>query len=61
MAIWQASDDEGHAELIEHYLNRPGRFRSVQLIDQRLRRKGVDPLYAIVARKSGICLTTERD
>lgn len=52
VAVWQATDDAGHAALVERYLQRAGNWRDIQKLDRTAPRRGVDPLYAVVARKS---------
>lgn len=51
VAIWQATDDEGHASIVEHYLQRAGNWHQIQKLNRTARRKGADPLYAVIARR----------
>ncbi len=50
VAIWQALSDRGHAQLIERYLVDAGGWHGIESLD--LTRRGGDPLFAVVARRS---------
>jgi SAM-dependent methyltransferase len=49
VAIWQALDDAGHAQLVERYLRDAGNWRSIQSLDRSPATPGSDPLFAVVA------------
>jgi SAM-dependent methyltransferase len=49
VAIWQALDDAGHAQLVERYLRDAGNWRSIQALDRSPPTPGGDPLFAVVA------------
>ena len=49
VAVWQAVDDTGHAELIERYLEDAGNWTAGERFDRSL--PGRDPLFAVVARR----------
>jgi SAM-dependent methyltransferase len=59
VAIWQALDDRGHADLVERYLRAAGGWTAIERLDRsahaRAARGGArgDPLYAVVARRAG--------
>jgi SAM-dependent methyltransferase len=48
VAVWQALDDLGHAELIVSYLRAAGGWTAIQALD-RSPGPGSDPLFAVVA------------
>jgi SAM-dependent methyltransferase len=48
VAVWQSVDDVGHAQLIRHYLEEAGTWRSIEA-SERTDAPG-DPLFAVVAR-----------
>jgi hypothetical protein len=48
VAIWQALDDLGHAELIMSYLRAAGGWTAIEALD-RGPGPGSDPLFAVVA------------
>lgn len=48
VAIWQALDAVGHGRLIEHYLKEAGNWTNIKQLDRTPRRRGSDPLYAVV-------------
>jgi SAM-dependent methyltransferase len=50
VAIWQAVDDLGHAQLIESYLRAAGGWNAIEALD-RSPGPGSDPLFAVVARR----------
>jgi SAM-dependent methyltransferase len=50
VAIWQALDDAGHAQLVERYLRQAGNWTDIEALDRSPRQPGSDPLYAVVAR-----------
>jgi len=50
VAIWQALDDAGHAELITRYLTDAGNWAAIEALD-RSPGDGGDPLFAVVARR----------
>lgn len=50
VAIWQAVDDLGHAQLIESYLRAAGGWTAIEALD-RSPGPGSDPLFAVVARR----------
>jgi hypothetical protein len=49
VAIWQALDDAGHAQLIERYLTEAGIWRDVRALDRSPHPGQTDPLFAVVA------------
>ncbi|MDQ3650068.1 MAG: methyltransferase domain-containing protein [Acidobacteriota bacterium] len=52
VTAWQMTNDAGHAHLIREYLRSVGNWGTVESLDCRPhRRRGEDPLYAVVARK----------
>jgi len=50
VAIWQALDDRGHAQLVAHYLGEAGNWADVQALDRSPGLPGANPLFAVVAR-----------
>ena len=50
IAIWQALDDLGHAQLVAQYLREAGNWTDIQALDRSPRLPGADPLFAVVAR-----------
>jgi SAM-dependent methyltransferase len=48
VAIWQALDDLGHAELVMGYLRTAGNWSDVRALDRSPRAPGADPLFAVV-------------
>ena len=50
VTIWQRLDDEGHARLIEQYLQEAGNFTSIESLTARRGGWRSDPLYAVVGR-----------
>jgi SAM-dependent methyltransferase len=48
VAVWQALDAAGHAELIENYLRAAGNWRDIQALDRGPGGPGSDPLFAVV-------------
>jgi SAM-dependent methyltransferase len=57
VAIWQATDDDGHVQLVERYLREAG-WGDVRVFARTGRG---DPLYAIVAQRLGDVLETPRN
>jgi SAM-dependent methyltransferase len=53
VAIWQALDDTGHGQLIEHYLRDAGNWTAIQTLDRSPAPGRSDPLFAIVAHAAG--------
>jgi SAM-dependent methyltransferase len=53
VAIWQALDDAGHAQLIEHYLREAGNWTAIQTLDRSPAAHQSDPLFAVVAHGAG--------
>jgi SAM-dependent methyltransferase len=52
VAVWQALDDRGHANLVALYFQLSGRFEPAQAIDCTPPARGyTDPLYAVLARR----------
>lgn len=49
--IWQSLDAAGHAHLIEHYLKEAGNWVDIRQLDRTPRRRGGDPLYAVVGHR----------
>lgn len=49
VAIWQALDDAGHAQLIERYLTEAGTWRDIRALDRSPHPGQTDPLFAVVA------------
>lgn len=60
VAIWQALDDRGHAALVRRYFEAAGNWQDVAVLDRSPRRRGSDPLYAVVGRSRGVA-TIARD
>jgi SAM-dependent methyltransferase len=52
VAVWQALDDRGHAELVTQYLRAAGNWRDTRSLDRSPAYPGGDPLFAIVAHRS---------
>ena len=52
VGVWQALDDRGHGALVARYFEDAGGWRDVRVLDRSPRRKGNDPLYAVVGRKA---------
>jgi SAM-dependent methyltransferase len=50
IALWESLDDEGHGELVRHYLGAAGGWRDVAVMDRSPGRG--DPLYAVIARRA---------
>jgi len=50
VAIWQALDDAGHAELVQRYLRSAGNWSQIETLDRSPRAADSDPLFAVVAR-----------
>ncbi len=50
VAIWQALDDSGHAQLIEQYLRDARNWRHIQALDRSPQPGFSDPLFAVIAR-----------
>jgi SAM-dependent methyltransferase len=51
VAVWQALNDSGHAQLVQHYLSAAGAWTAIEVLD-RSPSTGGDPLFAVVARRS---------
>jgi SAM-dependent methyltransferase len=51
IALWEALDDTGHAQLMGQYLREAGGWDTVVALDRSPERG--DPLFAIVARRAG--------
>lgn len=47
--IWQMLDNDGHAQLIFHYLKVAGNWADIAVLDRSPHQPGADPLYAVVA------------
>ena len=52
VAVWQALDDRGHGELVQRYFQAAGNWTDIQILDRSPRRRGGDPLYAVVGRST---------
>jgi SAM-dependent methyltransferase len=52
IAIWQALDDAGHADLIQRYLGEAGNWTAIEAQDRSPRQLGADPLFAVIARRA---------
>ena len=52
VAVWQALDDRGHGELVQRYFQAAGNWTDIQILDRSSRRRGGDPLYAVVGRST---------
>ena len=50
VAIWQALDDAGHAELVEGYLRDAGNWTFIRTLNRSPQVPSSDPLFAVVAR-----------
>lgn len=53
VAIWQALDDRGHADLVQRYFEAAGNWTSIEQLDRSPRGWRKDPLLAVVGRASG--------
>jgi ubiquinone/menaquinone biosynthesis C-methylase UbiE len=53
VAIWRQLNDQGHARLVESYLEEAGNFRNVRSLDRSPRRLFSDPLYAVIGESAG--------
>lgn len=51
IALWHALNDQGHLDLVAHFLQEAGGFGQIERLD-RSPRGGGDPLYAVVARRA---------
>jgi SAM-dependent methyltransferase len=51
--IWHRLDDRGHMRLVESYLELAGNFHDIRSLDRSPRRLVGDPLYAVVAVRTG--------
>jgi SAM-dependent methyltransferase len=51
VAIWQALDDAGHADLITRYLTDAGNWTTIETLDRSPAEFDGDPLFAVVARR----------
>jgi SAM-dependent methyltransferase len=51
VAIWQALDDAGHADLITRYLTDAGNWTTIETLDRSPGEFDGDPLFAVVARR----------
>lgn len=56
VAIWQALDDPGHAQLVSRYLEEAGSWNEIQHLDRNP--QFGDPLHAVVAQSRGVNLPT---
>ena len=54
VAVWQGLDDRGHGELVRRYIQDAGNWTDISVLDRSLRGRRGDPLYAVVARSTGI-------
>ena len=52
VAIWQALDDAGHAQLVETYYQRTGQFANVRTEDRSPSPRRSDPLFATIGYKN---------
>ena len=52
VAVWQMLDDQGHSRLVERYMLETRLFPEVQMLDRGPHRRGADPLYAVVGRRT---------
>lgn len=50
VAIWQALDDAGHAQLVQEYLNLATNWTDIEVLDRAPKQVGNDPLFAVIAR-----------
>jgi SAM-dependent methyltransferase len=57
VAVWQALDDLGHAELVMHYLRAAGNWTAIRALDRSPRTHGADPLFAVVGLSGASSLT----
>jgi ubiquinone/menaquinone biosynthesis C-methylase UbiE len=53
VAIWRQLNDQGHARLVESYLEEAGNFRNVRSLDRSPLRLFSDPLYAVIGESAG--------
>jgi SAM-dependent methyltransferase len=49
VAIWQALDDAGHAQLVTGYLQAAANWTDIRTLDRSPLTRGADPLFAVVA------------
>jgi len=56
IAAWRMLDDEGHQALVARYFAEAGNWRDVEIVDRSPGRDG-DPLYAVIARSTGVSLS----
>jgi SAM-dependent methyltransferase len=54
VAIWQALDDAGHAQLVSDYLSAAGNWTDIEMLDRSPSEPGADPLFAVIARSAAI-------
>lgn len=52
VAIWQALDDRGHAQLVQRYFADAGNWTQIDVLDRSLRGWRSDPLYAVIGRRT---------
>ena len=52
IAAWQMLDNRGHQDLVARYLTEAGNWTEIQALDRSPSPDG-DPLYAVVARRTG--------
>jgi SAM-dependent methyltransferase len=50
VAIWQALDDAGHANLVERYLRDAGNWTDIVTFERTPKLPDSDPLFAVIAR-----------
>jgi SAM-dependent methyltransferase len=50
IALWESLDDEGHGELVRHYLQAAGGWRDIVSVDRSP--GGGDPLFGTIARRA---------
>ena len=59
VAIWRELDDEGHMQLVKHYLHESENFRNVRSLDRSPCRLFSDPLYAVIGVSTGPYINDE--
>ncbi len=54
--VWQMLDDVGHGQLVSQYLKEAGNWTEMVVMDRSPRRRGADPLYAVIGRSNPIAI-----
>jgi SAM-dependent methyltransferase len=61
VAVWHQLPSEGHLALVRAYCEAAGTWRDIELLDASPSRPGADPLYAVVARSTGVWHGNDHD